>query len=179
MKASEKEVKAKNVQEEIPNVAAKACQSTVAAVVAANGIDHWRIDTDIPEEAVRVVRNLVKAVQSMLWFTDSELGWNYDDFSRKDWIAFLKNLSSDWRQCPAFFEDDTIAIRFCIKSNGQGMGRLADNVDNKNDKNKSKNQEGGSKKNKKDTATTTTLAADHGSSQKAKKQKTIDSFFRK
>ena len=69
---AEKQVKASGV--EVPGVAKRALEVTVAAILAANAIDHWRFDTEEPEKVQQLAVRLSKMVKTMLWFTDAELG---------------------------------------------------------------------------------------------------------
>ena len=113
---AEKQVKASGV--EVPGVAKRALEVTVAAILAANAIDHWRFDTEEPEKVQQIAVRLSKMVKTMLWFTDAELGWT-DAYSRKGFLGYIKKLVEDWKasDCVETFPN----VR--VPTNGNGMGR--------------------------------------------------------
>ena len=97
-------------------IAAQAFASTIASVFAADRVDHWRNDTEDTDECAKINKLASKALQTMLWFSDAELGIQ-DPFTRKAVLKFCEKM--DWDACG----QDVGGIKYKTKQNGEGLGR--------------------------------------------------------
>ncbi|CAB9504641.1 expressed unknown protein [Seminavis robusta] len=103
--------------------AKEALVKTVAAVMACHSVDHWRHDTEEPEEVVKYAKKCVEVVKKLLWFTDAELGWT-DPYSRKALLHYLRNLAIDWMDTADSLDYENFKkMNFETAKNGKGLGR--------------------------------------------------------
>jgi len=104
----------------IPGIAKTALEYTLAAVLACQAVDHWRIDTEAPEECDKVAKKLSKTVKDLLWFQDEELGF-VDPYSRQALLFQLSDMNQQWSN--DYDEIMEEGISYKTKKNGQGLGR--------------------------------------------------------
>jgi hypothetical protein len=107
---------------ELPNVVIKALQTTMAAAMAANGVDHWRCDTEAPEEVEKLAKRMVKFVQNLLWFTDAELGF-HDVRLRQGLLHFFEDVCKSWKNESESYGYSLSRLNVRTAKNGSGMGR--------------------------------------------------------
>ena len=102
----------------IPDIASNALHLAIAAILACDECDHWRIDTESPEECEKVAKKVSKLAKDLLWFEDSELGF-VDNWSRRALLVWLEGMDTEWKE----IEWMESGISFATKKNGWGMGR--------------------------------------------------------
>ena len=110
----------------IPGVAKKALEVALAAVIAADSVDHWRVDTESPEEVEKLAKRLVAFVKGLLWFTDAELGFA-DAYSRPGLLGYLTELAEDWTSNASRLGYTLSKMNFKTAKNGNGLGRSLSN----------------------------------------------------
>jgi len=99
-------------------VAAAAFQATIAAVMAADNVDHWRCDTEDTEECDKITKLASRALQTLFLFSSVELGLDEEDvYTRAAWMKFCEEL--DWNECGLA----SCNIKFKTRNNAQGLGR--------------------------------------------------------
>jgi hypothetical protein len=107
------------------DMAKEAFHKAFAAILACDAMDHWRLDTEEPEECEKVAKKVGKIASDLLWFQDSELGL-VDPYSRnaisdqtrvsqsrleRDWwrqVQECQECSRPWSfSCPAAAGQET------------------------------------------------------------------------
>jgi hypothetical protein len=108
---------------EIPNVGIQALQTTVAAIMAANDVDHWRCDTEAPEEIEKLAKRMVKFLRDLLWLTDAEFGFTDVRF-RQGLVHYLEEVvCKNWTQDCEGYGYSLPSMNLRTAKNGNGMGR--------------------------------------------------------
>jgi len=117
----------------VPNaVAAGAFAKAAAAVLAVDSVDHWRCDTESPEDCRDVAKRAADVLKGLLWFRDEELGLvDPPGYSRRALLASVRDMDAEWGDCPGFDDGDDeeggdgvgIVKKCLTPQNGRGMGR--------------------------------------------------------
>lgn len=100
----------------MPNVAKEAFGTAFSAIWALHEVDHWRIDTEDPEQTDKFAKRVIKMIKDLLWFEDKELGFS-DPYSRQGMINFFGDMYKDWL-------GSETKMNYIVASNGHGHGRL-------------------------------------------------------
>ena len=99
----------------LPNAAAQALVVGLATISACDSFDHWRLDSESPEEEEKIAKKVLKLAKDLLWFEDSELGFSQDDpYSRKGLIFKLNEIDKAWLGGNS---------KHLVANNGYGFGR--------------------------------------------------------
>lgn len=110
-----KATKAVTNSESRPGVASEALKKTLAAVMACDACDHWRLDTESEEDCKQIGKKVTKLFRDLLWFEDDELGL-VDPFSRQALISKSKCMSrEEWSGIGL--------VTVATAKNGEGLGR--------------------------------------------------------
>lgn len=100
-----------------PGIARNALQTAMAAVLACDDQDHWRLDTESPEDCEAIAKHVSRILKDFLWFTDEELGL-VDPYSRRALLARFDIMREEWNDIE-YCTIDTVKT----PKNGHGMGR--------------------------------------------------------
>jgi hypothetical protein len=100
-------------------IAKDALHAALAATLACDSQDHWRCDTESPEECEEVAKRVTMLWRSVLWFTDADLGVT-DPYTRTALLWKLKDMDRDWDCCG---EPLGNGIKVLTNNNRQGRGR--------------------------------------------------------
>lgn len=78
-----------------PLVAKEAFRQTIAAALACDNCDHWRLDTESPEDCDKIAKKISKILKDLHTFTDAEVGL-VDPYSRKALLNKLGEMRQEW-----------------------------------------------------------------------------------
>jgi hypothetical protein len=106
---------------EVPKAASKALEVVVATVLAIDGFDHWRCDTEDSDSVDQILQRIGKLAKDLFWFTNAEL--DIDELTRQGLLQKLDEMGREWQENAKDMGYSIKPLKYKFPKNRQGMGR--------------------------------------------------------